>query len=128
MSPREPEDDIRVEAESLYLPERSVPDENYYFFAYRIRIENAGKRPAQLIARHWVITDAVGRVQEVRGEGVVGEQPQLAPGESFSYSSFCPLPTPLGSMRGSYRMRRDDGSEFEAPIPVFTLATPHCLN
>jgi len=128
MSPREPEDDIRVEAESLYLPERSAPDENYYFFAYRIRIANAGSRPAQLIARHWIITDAVGRVQEVRGEGVVGEQPQLAPGESFTYSSFCPLPTPLGSMRGSYRMRRDDGSEFEAPIPVFTLATPHCLN
>lgn len=128
MSPREPEDDIRVEAESLYLPERSAPDENYYFFAYRIRIENAGSRPAQLIARHWIITDAVGRVQEVRGEGVVGEQPQLAPGESFTYSSFCPLPTPLGSMRGSYLMRRDDGSEFEAPIPVFTLATPHCLN
>ena len=128
MSPREPEDDIRVEAESLYLPERSAPDESYYFFAYRIRIENAGSRSAQLIARHWIITDAVGRVQEVRGEGVVGEQPQLAPGESFTYSSFCPLPTPLGSMRGSYRMRRDDGSEFEAPIPVFTLATPHCLN
>ncbi len=119
---------IRVEAEGVYLPERSAPEEGYYFFAYRIRIHNSGDAAARLIARHWVITDAAGRVQEVRGAGVVGEQPRLEPNESFSYSSFCPLPTPLGSMRGSYLMQRDDGSEFEASIPVFTLATPHSLN
>ncbi len=127
MSPSD-ESGIRVEAESVYLPERSAPEEGYYFFAYRIRIHNEGIDAAQLVARHWIITDAAGRVQEVRGAGVVGEQPRLAPGEAYTYSSFCPLPTALGSMRGSYLMRRDDGSEFEVPIPVFTLATPHSLN
>ena len=119
---------VRVEVESHYAPDHSQPFQNHWFFHYTIKITNEGDDTVQLLSRHWIITDAEHRVQEVRGEGVVGEQPQLAPGESFTYSSFCPLPTPLGSMRGSYRMRRDDGSEFEAPIPVFTLATPHCLN
>ena len=119
---------IEVTAEAFYLPQRSLPEQGRYFFAYRIRIRNVGDAPARLLARHWIITDAAGRVQQVRGEGVVGEQPRLEPGQEFVYSSFCPLPTPLGSMRGSYEMQRDDGERFEAPIPVFTLATPHSLN
>ena len=119
---------IEVTAEVVYLAERSSPEQGYYFFGYRIRIRNLGPAPARLISRHWIISDAAGHVQEVRGDGVVGEQPRLEPGQEFIYSSFCPLPTPLGSMRGSYRMRRDEGEEFEAEIPVFTLATPHSLN
>ncbi|MCB9516591.1 MAG: Co2+/Mg2+ efflux protein ApaG [Candidatus Krumholzibacteriia bacterium] len=119
---------IEVTAEAFYLPQRSAPEQGYYFFAYRIRIRNAGEAPAQLLERHWIITDAAGQVQEVHGPGVVGEQPRLEPGEEFVYNSFCPLPTPLGSMRGSYTMQRDDGERFTAPIPVFTLATPHSLN
>jgi ApaG protein len=119
---------IEVTAEAFYLPQRSAPEQGYYFFAYRIRIRNRGELPAQLLERHWIITDAAGHVQEVHGPGVVGEQPRLEPGQEFAYSSFCPLPTPLGSMRGSYTMQRDDGERFAAPIPVFTLATPHSLN
>ena len=119
---------IRVEAESFYLADRSMPQKNYYFFAYRITIHNEGDAPAQLISRHWVISDANGRVEEVKGDGVIGEQPRLVPGDSYEYTSFCPLQTAMGSMRGSYVMARDDGDEFEADIPIFTLAVPHALN
>ena len=119
---------VRVEATAFYVADRSAPQQNYFFFAYRICIHNEGAEPVQLVSRHWIITDGVGRVQEVQGDGVVGEQPRLEPGESFEYTSFCPLPTPMGTMRGSYQMLRDDGSPFEAEIPAFTLATPQSLN
>jgi ApaG protein len=119
---------IRIAVESFYVSEQSAPQRDHYFFAYRIRISNEGNAPAQLLSRHWIISDADGRVEEVRGDGVIGEQPHLAPGEAFEYTSFCPLRTQMGSMRGSYVMRRDDGSEFEAAVPIFTLAVPHALN
>jgi ApaG protein len=119
---------IDVEAQGFYVADRSSPQQGYYFFAYRIRISNRGQEPARLVSRHWIISDGNGHVEEVRGEGVVGEQPRLSPGEAFEYTSFCPLPTPMGSMQGSYQMIRDDGSGFEAEIPAFTLATPQSLN
>lgn len=98
-----------------------MPAHNEYVFAYRILITNEGPSPAQLIHRQWLITDALGRTEEVRGPGVVGKQPRLSPGESFEYESFCPLPTPFGQMRGIYRMIRDDGTIFDAEIPTFSL-------
>jgi ApaG protein len=119
---------IRVQVRSAYMPEQSRPQDDYYIFSYRVRLTNEGEAPTQLISRHWIITDADGQVQEVRGQGVVGQQPRLAPGESFEYESFCPLPTPLGSMQGSYQMLEDGGGVFEAQIPVFTLAIPQRLN
>lgn len=122
------EPEIRVEVESRYLPEHSDPAAGHYFFTYRVVIHNAGDAAVQLLSRHWMITDANGQMQEVRGPGVVGQQPRIEAGENFEYASFCPLPTPLGSMRGSFTMRRDDGEEFETPVPVFTLATPHSFN
>jgi ApaG protein len=119
---------IRVQVESLYDEDRSAPQENYYFFAYRVRISNVGARSAQLLSREWIITDATGYQQHVQGPGVVGEQPVLAPGEAFEYTSFCPLSTPVGSMHGSYRMVRDDGEAFDAVITPFSLAVPHSVN
>ncbi len=119
---------IRVEVESFYVEERSNPSDDIYFFAYRIIIHNNGDKPARLISRKWTITDALGRVEEVHGDGVVGEQPHIAPGEQFEYTSFCPLTTQSGSMRGSYRMVRDDGSDFQADIAEFRLLVPHALN
>lgn len=119
---------IRVRVQSTYVPERSSPREARYFFAYRVQIANTGTQAAQLVSRHWVITDGEGRVEHVRGPGVVGEQPLLQPGESFEYTSFCPLATPIGSMHGSYQMVAADGSRFDAEIVPFTLAVPTALN
>jgi ApaG protein len=119
---------VRVEVKSEFRPDRSTPSARRYLFTYMVRISNQGPAPAQLVWRHWIITDANGEHEEVRGEGVVGQKPRIAPGESFDYTSFCVLKTPFGSMRGSYRMVRDDGSEFEAEIAPFTLAQPGALN
>jgi len=121
-------DGIRVVTESFYVPERSTPAEGQFFFAYRIRISNEGDEPAQLISRHWIITDRLGHVEEVRGEGVIGKQPRLEPGEHFEYTSACPLTTPTGTMRGTYFMVRDDGKDFEADIPQFDLIVKALLN
>ena len=119
---------IRVQVRSQFVPERSAPSRGHYFFAYRIRIQNESERQVQLISRHWLITDAHGRTEEVQGPGVVGEQPTLAPGQAFEYSSACPLATPFGSMRGSYQMLDAQGEEFEAEIAPFRLAEPYAIN
>ncbi len=119
---------IRIEVGSTYVPENSVPDNSYYFFAYRVRISNVGDRTAQLISRKWVITDANGQVETVQGAGVVGEQPLLEPGQCFEYTSYCPLPTPVGSMQGAYRMVDREGRKFEAIIAPFSLAVPTAVN
>ena len=119
---------IKISAEPQFIPEQSEPDDNRYIFAYTITIENIGSVPAQLISRHWIITDAAGEVQEVKGLGVVGHQPLLQPGQSFQYTSGCALKTPVGSMKGSYQMVAEDGSTFEAEIPEFTLAIPRVLH
>ena len=119
---------VRVEVRSAYIPERSSPREGHYFFAYFVRISNLGKQTVQLVTREWVITDADGNVERVHGPGVVGEQPVLEPGESFEYSSFCPLPTPIGSMQGSYQMVSPNGEKFDALIAPFSLAVPTALN
>ena len=119
---------IRVQVRSAYLPEQSAPAEQQYFFTYHVRISNAGSETAQLISREWIITDAEGQVERVKGPGVIGEQPVLAPGTSFEYSSFCPLGTAVGAMQGSYQMRTADGQQFDAVIAPFTLAVPHALN
>ncbi len=115
---------ISVAVDTRYLEDQSDPDEQRYVFAYTITIRNRGTVPAKLLGRHWVITDANGKVQEVRGEGVVGEQPHLMPGQGFRYTSGAVLETPVGSMQGSYQMLADDGVHFDAPIPPFTLAIP----
>lgn len=119
---------VRVVVRTEYVPERSSPPDAHYFFAYRIRISNAGEDTVQLLSRHWVITDGAGQVEHVRGPGVVGEQPVLEPGESFEYTSFCPLPTPIGSMHGTYQMVTAGGSTFDAEIAPFSLAVPTALN
>jgi ApaG protein len=115
---------ILVEVVSAYVPERSSPDDDEYFFAYTVRIANGGGDTVQLIDRHWIITDGTGHVEEVRGPGVVGKQPTLGPGEHFQYTSACPLPTRYGSMRGSYGMVLADGTRFEVAIPTFELEVP----
>lgn len=119
---------IRVQVESRYLPEQSSPRDNQFLFAYRIRISNEGAETAQLISRHWIITDADGHVEQVQGPGVVGEQPVLSPGSSFEYTSFCPLRTSVGTMHGTYQMVKANGDGFDAVIAPFTLATPNALN
>jgi ApaG protein len=119
---------IRVTVNSAFRPDRSEPDKGRWLFTYTVRIANEGEAPAQLVARHWIITDANGDQQEVVGEGVVGNQPRLAPGEHFEYTSFCVLKTPHGSMRGTYRMVRGDGSSFEARIAPFPLVVPGAVN
>lgn len=119
---------IRVAVLARFLPERSTPGGAQFAFAYTVTIRNEGKAAAQLVSRHWVITDGQGSVQEVRGEGVVGEKPHLAPGQEFSYTSWCMLPTPHGTMHGTYQMVRDDGSRFDAEIAPFLLALPNSLN
>jgi ApaG protein len=119
---------VRVRVASHYHADRSQPTRGYYFFSYTVRIENDGPTPVQLRSRHWVITDANGHVEHVRGPGVIGEQPHLSPGEHFEYTSACPLPTSLGSMEGTYEMVRDDGSTFDAVIGAFALADPDSLN
>lgn len=118
---------VRVQVQTHYLPEQSSPREDRYVFAYTITISNEGAGPAQLRTRHWVITDARGVVEEVRGDGVVGEQPRLEPGQSFQYTSGCVLNTPVGTMHGTYRMWRDDGSYFDAVIAPFSLASPMAM-
>jgi ApaG protein len=122
------EHDIKVNVETQYLEEQSAPEQNRYVFAYTITISNEGKVPARLLTRHWIITDANGKEQEVKGEGVIGEQPYLKPGQGFQYTSGTMLETPVGSMRGSYHMHADDGVDFNAEIPAFTLSLPNTLH
>jgi ApaG protein len=119
---------IRVTVASQYLMERSTPSEGQYAFAYRVRIANEGDKSAQLRSRHWIITDGDGNVQEVRGEGVVGAQPRIEPGDAYEYTSWCMIATPHGSMEGSYQMVRDGGEVFDARIAPFALALPYSLN
>ncbi len=119
---------IQIEVQTTYVREQSDPDNNRYVFAYTITITNTGNIPAQLLSRHWIITDANNKVQEVRGEGVVGEQPYLSPGDSFRYTSAAMIETPVGCMQGEYQMVADDGMKFDAPIPVFNLSTPHTIH
>lgn len=119
---------IRVDVSTNYVDEQSRPDEDRYVFSYTITIRNDGQVAARLMTRHWIITDANGKVQEVRGEGVVGEQPHLQPGQGFRYSSGAVLETPVGAMQGTYQMVGDDGAHFDAPIAPFTLAMPGLLN
>jgi ApaG protein len=119
---------IRVTVKSEYIAERSSPASNKYAFAYNVRIANEGQKVAQLRSRHWIITDGDGQVQEVRGDGVVGAQPVLRPGQHFEYTSWCVIQTPHGSMRGTYQMVREDGDEFDAVIAPFPLALPYSLN
>lgn len=115
---------FRVQVQSMYLPEQSSARDGRYVFAYTITISNESQIAAQLRTRHWIITDANGGVEEVRGDGVVGEQPRLTPGQSFQYTSGCVLTTPVGTMQGTYRFWRDDGSFFDADIAAFSLAAP----
>lgn len=115
---------LDIKIETAYLDVQSDPDGQRYVFAYTVTMRNEGRIPVKLLTRHWVITDSNGKVQEVRGEGVVGEQPHLKPGQGFRYSSGAVIETPVGTMHGSYQMRGDDGLEFDAPIPAFRLAMP----
>ena len=119
---------IKIEIETLYVEEQSLPDQDHYVFAYTITIHNTGTVPARLLKRHWIITDANNKVQEVKGDGVVGEQPHLNPGEQYRYTSGTMLETAVGTMRGSYQMIADDGVEFDAEIPSFTLSMPRTLH
>jgi ApaG protein len=119
---------IDVQVETRFVPDQSKPHDNRYVFAYTVTLHNAGDVPARLLTRHWVITDANGKVEEVRGEGVVGDQPWMRPGDRYQYSSGAVLDTAVGTMRGSYQMLADDGTQFEAPIPPFTLSIPRTLH
>jgi ApaG protein len=123
----EPLHRIRVDVETSYLEEQSDPRERKFVFSYTITLRNEGSVPAKLLTRHWIITDANGKVQEVRGDGVVGEQPHLKPGQGFRYSSGAMIETPVGAMQGSYQMVSDDGARFDAPIAPFRLAMPGIL-
>ena len=120
--------DIKVKVESAYVEAQSDAQQNRYVFAYTVTIRNDGSVPAQLLTRHWIITDSNGKVQEVRGEGVVGERPHLRPGEAFQYTSGTMLETPVGTMHGSYQMLADDGTEFDAEISPFMLSVPRMLH
>lgn len=124
----QPDYAIQVNVETTYVENQSVPEQQRYVFAYTITIRNTGAVPAKLLTRHWIITDSNGKVQEVRGDGVVGEQPHLQPGEAFKYTSGTLIETAVGSMRGSYQMITDDGVRFDAEIPAFTLAVPRILH
>jgi ApaG protein len=119
---------IRVEVETSYIEEQSDPRDKRFVFSYTITIRNEGKVPARLLTRHWIITDANGNVKETRGDGVVGEQPYLKPGQGFRYSSGAVIETPVGTMQGSYQMIADDGQHFDAPIAPFRLAMPGVLH
>lgn len=116
---------IRVMVEPRFLEDESIPEENRYVWAYRVTIENCGTAPVQLIARHWQITDAHGRVREVLGPGVIGEQPNIDPGGVYQYTSGAPLETPSGFMTGSYKMRKASGESFDISIPLFALDSPY---
>lgn len=120
--------EINITVETSYLDEQSIPEQNRYVFAYTITIKNAGESPVKLLKRHWLITDANNKIQEVRGDGVIGVQPHLAPGKAFTYTSGAILETPVGCMQGSYQMITDDGDSFDALIPVFRLSTPITLH
>lgn len=124
----QPKHRIDIQVKTAYLEAQSAPEANRYVFAYTITITNNGSVPAKLLTRHWVITDANNRVQEVRGDGVVGEQPHLSPGMSFQYTSGTAIETPVGSMHGSYQMVADDGTAFDAPIAPFSLSVPRTLH
>jgi len=119
---------VRVRVEACYLPERSDPDDRHWFFVYTVEITNLGNETVQLVTRHWIITDADTTVQEVKGPGVVGEHPVLRPGESFTYTSACPLHTSFGTMHGAYQMMTSKGETFDAEIAAFSLAEPHAIN
>jgi len=119
---------ILVTVKSAYMPERSAPTLRRFAFAYTVTIANQGRESTRLMSRHWVITDSEGEVQEVRGDGVVGEQPLLAPGEAFEYTSWCVIATPTGSMQGTYQMVAETGTQFDAEIASFRLGMPHSLN
>jgi ApaG protein len=119
---------IRIQVKSSYLADRSSPRDSQYLFAYHIRISNTGSDTVQLVSREWIITSADGDVERVKGPGVVGEQPVLAPGAAFEYTSYCPLKTTVGSMQGSYQMVTADGEKFDAAIAPFTLAAPYALH
>lgn len=119
---------VRVEVEAQYMPDESQPFQNRWVFAYTIRITNEGEETVQLLSRHWIITDATGHVEEVRGPGVVGEQPVLAPGEAFEYTSWCPLATANGTMRGTYQMVTEDGAHFDVEIASFVLQEPYTVH
>jgi len=119
---------IAVNVETQYIEAESRPQQNFYIFAYHITITNKGDIPAQLLTRHWIITDSNGRVQEVKGDGVIGKQPHLQPDESFRYTSGTMMETPVGTMEGSYQMVSDDGEKFDAEIPPFVLALPNMLH
>lgn len=119
---------IHVEVSPAYIKEQSDPSNNHYVFSYTVTIRNDGDQPARLLTRHWVITDGDGQVQEVRGDGVIGEQPHLQPGEGFQYTSGTFMNTPVGTMQGSYQMITDDGKKFDAEIPSFTLSVPNVLH
>ncbi len=120
--------DIHIHVDTSYMDDQSEPEADRYVFAYTITISNKGEVPATLLSRHWIITDANGKVQEVSGDGVVGEQPHLNPGERFRYSSGAVIETPVGAMQGLYRMETDQGDSFDAPIEPFTLAVPGLLH
>ena len=119
---------IRVEVESVYVPERSRPSSDEWYFVYHVKISNESKRTVQLLSRHWIITDANGNVQEVRGPGVVGQQPILPPGASHEYASSCPLRTSFGTMHGTYQMVWEGGSSFDVEIAPFALGDPQTIN
>ncbi|MFK7816388.1 MAG: Co2+/Mg2+ efflux protein ApaG [Gammaproteobacteria bacterium] len=120
--------EIDVSVDTSYIEAQSDEGESRFVFAYTVTIHNAGHVPAKLVTRHWLITDSNGKIQEVKGEGVVGEQPYLRPGEAFQYTSGTMLETPVGTMQGTYQMLADDGTEFDAPINAFTLAAPRVLH
>lgn len=123
-----PQAQINIAVKTHYIAEQSAPAQDRYVFAYTITIHNQGEIAAQLLSRHWIITDGEGKTQEVHGDGVVGEQPYLRPGEAFRYTSGTVLDTPVGSMQGSYQMQDEEGQRFDAPIPPFTLAIPRTLH
>jgi ApaG protein len=120
--------DVRVRVEASFDPDRSQPQQNRWFFLYSVEIANAGSEAVQLLSRHWIITDGTGSVHEVSGSGVVGKQPTLEAGQAFRYTSGCPLPTPMGSMRGSYQMVTASGTHFDAQIAPFELIQPHAIH
>lgn len=125
---KEIEPSFQISAKVVYIESESRPQQNYYFFAYKIQIKNTGSIPAQLLNRHWIITDAWGRTEEVKGSGVIGMQPKIQPGQSFEYDSACPLTTSCGSMKGFYQMLADNGNQYTIEIPEFYLVCPESLH
>ncbi|HPI40491.1 MAG TPA: Co2+/Mg2+ efflux protein ApaG [Pseudobdellovibrionaceae bacterium] len=119
---------FEIQVKTVYVSKESRPHENYHFFAYKISILNKGAHSAQLVSRHWIITDSLGGIEEVKGPGVVGIQPKIQPGQTFEYESACPLGTPTGSMKGSYNMLGESGENFQIEVPEFFLIAPNCLH